>query len=140
MTVAVQTDAEGYLANKDDWSEALANELAQELGVDIDVFTIDLHRCVAGCEPHVAARRGAEFGVVLDGPVGISMERVNARMKAISGHSNENVTRWLEGMDNVTLYRAHARFASPDTVEVNDDLLRAERIFVNVGARAFVPD
>ena len=33
MTVAVQTDAEGYLANKDDWSEELANELAQELGV-----------------------------------------------------------------------------------------------------------
>ena len=33
MTVAVQTDAEGYLANKDDWSEELADELAQELGV-----------------------------------------------------------------------------------------------------------
>ena len=35
MTVAVPTDAEGYLANKDDWSEALANELAQELGVEL---------------------------------------------------------------------------------------------------------
>ena len=35
MTVAVQTDAEGYLANKADWSEGLANELAQELGVEL---------------------------------------------------------------------------------------------------------
>ena len=35
MTVAVQTDAEGYLANKDDWSEQLANELAKELGVEL---------------------------------------------------------------------------------------------------------
>ena len=35
MTVAVQTDAEGYLANKDDWSEGLANELAKELGVEL---------------------------------------------------------------------------------------------------------
>ena len=35
MTVAVQTDAEGYLANKDDWSEELANELAKELGIEL---------------------------------------------------------------------------------------------------------
>jgi len=35
MTVAVQTDAEGYLANKDDWSEELANELATELGIQL---------------------------------------------------------------------------------------------------------
>ena len=33
MSVAVQTDAEGDLANKDDWSEELANELANELGI-----------------------------------------------------------------------------------------------------------
>jgi len=35
MTVAVQTDAEGYLANKDDWSEELAAELAEELGIEL---------------------------------------------------------------------------------------------------------
>jgi TusE/DsrC/DsvC family sulfur relay protein len=35
MTVAVQTDAEGYLANKDDWSEELANELANEAGIQL---------------------------------------------------------------------------------------------------------
>ena len=29
----VQTDAEGYLANRDDWSEELAQELATNLGV-----------------------------------------------------------------------------------------------------------
>ncbi len=35
MSVNVQTDAEGYLANKDDWSEELANQLANELGVEL---------------------------------------------------------------------------------------------------------
>ena len=29
----LQTDAEGYLANRDDWSEELAQELAAKLGV-----------------------------------------------------------------------------------------------------------
>ena len=31
---AVQTDAEGYLSNRDDWSEDLANELAKSLGIE----------------------------------------------------------------------------------------------------------
>ena len=35
MTLAIQTDAEGYLANKDDWSEELAKELAQEMGIEL---------------------------------------------------------------------------------------------------------
>ena len=35
MSVAVQRDAEGYLANKADWSEELAGELAGELGVEL---------------------------------------------------------------------------------------------------------
>lgn len=30
---AVQTDAEGYLANRDDWSVELANELASQMGI-----------------------------------------------------------------------------------------------------------
>jgi pyruvate/2-oxoglutarate dehydrogenase complex dihydrolipoamide dehydrogenase (E3) component len=68
------------------------------------------------------------------------MKRVQARMKEISGQSNNNVTRWIEGMDNVTLYRGHATFESADTVGVNGELLRAPKIFINVGARAFVPD
>ena len=32
---AVQTDAEGYLSNRDDWSEDLANELATSLGIEL---------------------------------------------------------------------------------------------------------
>ena len=32
---ALQTDAEGYLANRDDWSEELANELAAQMGIQL---------------------------------------------------------------------------------------------------------
>lgn len=35
MTVAVQTDAEGYLADKEDWSEELAGQIAKELGIEL---------------------------------------------------------------------------------------------------------
>lgn len=32
---AVQTDAEGYLANRDDWSEELAKKLASQMGIEL---------------------------------------------------------------------------------------------------------
>ncbi len=32
---AVQTDAEGYLSNRDDWSEVLAAEFATQFGVEL---------------------------------------------------------------------------------------------------------
>jgi tRNA 2-thiouridine synthesizing protein E len=31
----LQTDPEGYLANREDWSEELANELAAQMGVSL---------------------------------------------------------------------------------------------------------
>ena len=68
------------------------------------------------------------------------MARVNARMKEISGRGNRGLTRWLEGMTDVTLIRGHARLESADTVRVDDELLQSEKIFINVGARALVPE
>jgi pyruvate/2-oxoglutarate dehydrogenase complex dihydrolipoamide dehydrogenase (E3) component len=43
-------------------------------------------------------------------------------------------------MDDCTVFRGHARFEDPHTVKVNGDLLHADRIFLNVGGRAVVPD
>ena len=43
-------------------------------------------------------------------------------------------------MDRLTVYEGHGRFESPNTVRVNGDLLQADRIILNTGARAVVPD
>jgi pyruvate/2-oxoglutarate dehydrogenase complex dihydrolipoamide dehydrogenase (E3) component len=86
------------------------------------------------------ARRASEYGIAVEGGVRADMKKVKARMREISGESNRGVTGWLEGMENVTLYRGHARLEGPDTVQVGEQLLRAEKIFLNVGARARVPD
>ena len=37
------------------------------------------------------------------------------------------------------MYQGHGRFAGDHRVRVGDEVLEAERIFINVGARAFVP-
>jgi pyruvate/2-oxoglutarate dehydrogenase complex dihydrolipoamide dehydrogenase (E3) component len=84
-------------------------------------------------------RRAADFGVVVDGPVRADMARVKARKDAISGQSRAGVEESLKGLENCTIYRGHARFASPHEVQVGEALLTTERIFINVGGRAVVP-
>ena len=86
------------------------------------------------------ARRALDFGVVIDGDVRVDMRKVKARMDQVSGESNRNVTAWVEGMENVDLFREHARFVDANTVEVDGERLEADKIFIDVGSRARVPD
>ena len=43
-------------------------------------------------------------------------------------------------MENCTVYQGHARFESAHEVSVGGERLRADKIFINVGGRALVPD
>jgi pyruvate/2-oxoglutarate dehydrogenase complex dihydrolipoamide dehydrogenase (E3) component len=79
--------------------------------------------------------------VVIGGDIGIDMRRVKARKDAIVAASRNGLTSALENAANITLYRGHARFASPQAVDIvpahtQSWRLRAERIFINVGGRA----
>ena len=85
------------------------------------------------------ARRAMDFGVKV-GPVGIDFTAVMARKNAVVGASRSNLTAWLQGMANCTIIRGHARFLSPTTIQVGDDVLEADRFFINVGGRAVAPD
>ena len=54
--------------------------------------------------------------------------------------SNTGVEGWLKNTDNLTVYEGHGRFTGPHTVQVEDTVLEADQVFVNVGARAYVPE
>src|SRR5215813_8706613 len=86
------------------------------------------------------ARRGADYGVVMDGPVRIDMKRVRQRAATVSHNASSNVERWLRGMNGCTVFTGAARFEGPRDVRVGTELLSAPRIFINVGGRAVVPD
>lgn len=86
------------------------------------------------------ARRGADYGVIIDAPLRIDMARVKARADKVIHDSRNGVESWLRGMDKCTVINGHARFESADTIRVGDALLTAPRIFLNVGGRAVVPD
>ena len=86
------------------------------------------------------ARRAADYGVTLSGPVGVDYKAIKARKDKVSDDARGNLESWIAGMDKCTLYRGHARFETADTVRVGDELLSADKIFINTGGRAAVPD
>jgi len=86
------------------------------------------------------ARRAADFGVVLEGPVGIDMKRVKARADAVVHKARGGVEKMLKTMQGCTVFEGAARFESATEVRVGEELLRAPQIFINVGGRAAVPD
>ncbi|HSQ12007.1 MAG TPA: FAD-containing oxidoreductase [Candidatus Deferrimicrobium sp.] len=85
------------------------------------------------------ARRAGEYGVVAGGEISVDMKRVKARKDEISGKSSTNVESWLRGLKNAAVYQGHGRFENARTVRVNEEVLEAEKIFINVGGRALAP-
>jgi pyruvate/2-oxoglutarate dehydrogenase complex dihydrolipoamide dehydrogenase (E3) component len=86
------------------------------------------------------ARRGADYGFSTGGEVKVDMKRVKARKDYVVGLSNRGVERSLEDLENGNVYRGQGRFVSAREVEVGTDILSSDRIFINVGGRATVPE
>jgi pyruvate/2-oxoglutarate dehydrogenase complex dihydrolipoamide dehydrogenase (E3) component len=84
-------------------------------------------------------RRVAEFGVTLSGTPTVDMKAVKARKDAVTVASRAAVERSLKGLQGCTVYEAHARLIGPKQIKVADEVLRADKIFINVGGRAVIP-
>jgi pyruvate/2-oxoglutarate dehydrogenase complex dihydrolipoamide dehydrogenase (E3) component len=145
------TDYDAVIIGTGQAGPSLAGRLA---GAGMNVAIVERHlfggTCVnTGCIPtktlvasaraaHVA-RRAADYGIRIDGPITVDMKKVKARKDEVAGASNRGVEKWLKGMENATVYEGHARFEGPRQVRVGEDLLEADRIFINVGGRAVQP-
>ncbi len=108
-------------------------------GTCVNVGCIPTKALVASARAAHVARRADDFGVVVGSDVSVDMTKVKARKDAIVRRSREGVESWLRALDNATVYSGHARFEGPHTIRVEEQILEAERIFINVGARAHVP-
>ena len=109
-------------------------------GTCVNVGCIPTKTLVASARAAYMARRGEDFGVVIDGEIHVDMKQVKARKDGVVSQSNQGVTNWLKNMEGLTVYEGHGRLESANIVRVNGDLLEAERIILNVGGRALVPD
>ena len=108
-------------------------------GTCVNTGCIPTKTMVASAYAARVAARAAEYGVDV-GSVRVDMKRVMARKEAVSKESRTGLEDWLRSMENCTVYQGHARFESAQEVSVGGERLRADKIFLNVGGRALVPD
>lgn len=108
-------------------------------GTCVNTGCVPTKTLVASARAMHVARRGAELGFVIDGEVRADMRRVKARKDEIVGQSSKGVEEWLRALRNCTVIQGHARFESARALVVNDEVIEADKVFINVGGRAAVP-
>src|SRR5689334_12914447 len=94
-------------------------------GTCVNTGCIPTKAMVASAYAAHLARRASDYGVVAEN-VSVNMRRVKARKDEISGKSRTGLEEWLDGLENCTVFRGHARFLSPGEVEVNGQRLSAD--------------
>ncbi|HLN01589.1 MAG TPA: FAD-containing oxidoreductase [Bryobacteraceae bacterium] len=107
-------------------------------GTCVNTGCIPTKALVASAKAIHMARRAVDYGF-RTGEIIVDMPAVKARKDRIVAASNQGLEKWLRGMKNCTVYQGHARFESPRTVRVGDEVLEAGKIFINVGGRAAKP-
>ncbi len=85
------------------------------------------------------ARRSGDFGVST-GDITVDMKKVKARKDKVSGASRENIETWLRSTKNCTVLTGHARFVADREIELDGKRFVADKIFINVGGRAAIPE
>ncbi|MDA8019157.1 MAG: FAD-containing oxidoreductase [Thermoanaerobaculia bacterium] len=113
-------------------------------GTCVNYGCIPTKALVACARAAHVARRAADFGVMLDGEVRMDMRAVRQRTQKIIQESSGGVEKWLRSTEGLTVLEGHARFSDPHSIEIEAPngrrRVRADRIFVNVGARPRVPE
>lgn len=109
-------------------------------GTCVNTGCIPTKTLVASARVAHMARRGDEYGVAISGDINIDMKKVKARKDAVVEQSNKGVTDWMKNMEGLDVYEGHGKFEDSNVISVNGELLQADKIFINVGARARIPD
>src|SRR5258706_9318842 len=108
-------------------------------GTCVNVGCIPTKTLVASARAIHVAGRGGEYGFSVD-KLKVEMHAVKGRKDGVVRQSIESLEKWIAGMKNVTLIRGHAKFLQSKKILVGNREMQADRIFLNVGARALVPD
>ena len=109
-------------------------------GTCVNTGCIPTKTLVSSARAAHVTRNAMRWGVRTTGEVAVDMRAVKARKDEVTLASRSGVQRFLEGMSGLKFVRGHARFEGNRRVRVGDEVLEAERVFINVGARARVPD
>ncbi len=93
---------------------------------------------VASAQVAHYARNAAKWGVHADN-VHVDLPTIVARKRKVVESFREGQQRRVDQRPNLQLFRGHAQFISPRQIQVGNDILESERIFINTGTRPEIP-
>ena len=108
-------------------------------GTCVNTGCIPTKTLIASARVAHMARRAMDYGVGIGSSITVDMKRVKERKDAVVRRSNEGLEKWLRGTENLTVYQGHARFKGPRQLRIGDEIIEAGQVYINVGARASVP-
>jgi pyruvate/2-oxoglutarate dehydrogenase complex dihydrolipoamide dehydrogenase (E3) component len=119
------------------WKVALV-EKAHLGGTCINTGCTPTKAMVASAQVAHYARNAARWGVRASG-VGVDLAKVVDRKNKIVASFRSGQQSKVDQRPNLTLHRGQARFLAPRRLQVGDQVLEGERIFINTGTRTDTP-
>ena len=89
-------------------------------GTCVNTGCIPTKTLVASAYAAHIARRHADYGVTIGGPIGVDMKAVKARKDAVVAASRNGVERSLKTLDGCTVFQGHGQFVAPNAVKVGE--------------------
>jgi pyruvate/2-oxoglutarate dehydrogenase complex dihydrolipoamide dehydrogenase (E3) component len=108
-------------------------------GTCVNTGCIPTKTLVASARAAHVARRAGDYGVTIESSIAVDMKKIKQRKDGVVRLSSEGLEKWLKNTQNLTVYEGHARFENDHRVRVGDELLEADKFFINVGGRASIP-
>jgi pyruvate/2-oxoglutarate dehydrogenase complex dihydrolipoamide dehydrogenase (E3) component len=119
------------------WTVALI-EKAQLGGTCVNTGCTPTKTMIASAQVAHYARNGSRWGVQADN-VRADLPMILARKNAVVQKFRSGNEQKVAARPNLHLYRGHARFLGPRKLQVDDDVIEGERVFINVGTRPNPP-
>lgn len=119
------------------WSVALIEE--KNLGgTCINVGCTPTKTMVHRAQVAHYSRNGSRWGINA-ASVSVDLAKIVAQKDEVVLSFRNGQQRRVDERKNLRLYRDHARFAGPYQLQVGDELLESEKIFIDVGGRPNIP-
>jgi len=86
------------------------------------------------------AKHGDELGIEIPTGAKANLGKIKARKDALIKKSVDGIAQGVKNNKNISFFKGEAYFEDHKVVAVNNELLTAEEIYINVGGSAFIPD
>lgn len=114
-------------------------EKAQLGGTCVNVGCTPTKAYVASARRAFIASTSEIMGVKVNGQVNVNLSTIKKRKDGIIEDSRSRLNKLFQDNENITLIRGKASFIDDHSVEVGNEIYKANKIYINVGARPNIP-